>query len=358
MYSLSDAIEDYLSDSAVGLAPSTLASYRALLDRLKFYLRSKHISPYRDVCDILTVELLTGFVQWLSQQPGHRANGDHRPISKVTLSRYLGPLSGLYFYLIRERKVKGSVADSLRLRHAFHQYRKGRQRPLPIVSQSALDNVIKAARRVKANRTNLRHDLIRLRDIAMFEALRSSGMRVNELVQLRRKDFDYREQTAIVKGKGDRERVVFFYPKAFRAMMKYWHARQDSEYGKRETREFPAFIRHDRKVSYRFVPMTTEGVRKVLASLLQQAGIDHHVTPHSFRHGFATRILDRTGDLTIVQELLGHQQIETTRIYARVSSRRMREAHHLAFSIERQPERELDIEAIQDFAFESNAIIL
>jgi site-specific recombinase XerD len=81
-------------------------------------------------------------------------------------------------------------------------------------------------------------------------------------------------------------------------------------------------------------------VRLVFNELARAAGIEIAMTPHSLRHAFATRVLEATGDLAVVQDMLGHSSPATTRIYAKVSSKRMRDAHRAAFGYEGNKEEE------------------
>jgi len=76
----------------------------------------------------------------------------------------------------------------------------------------------------------------------------------------------------------------------------------------------------------------------VFNQLAENAGIEIAMTPYSLRHALATRVLDATSDLALVQDMLGHSSPVTTRIYAKVSSKRMRDAHHTAFGYEQKEE--------------------
>ncbi|HEX7587584.1 MAG TPA: tyrosine-type recombinase/integrase, partial [Anaerolineae bacterium] len=174
-------------------------------------------------------------------------------------------------------------------------------------------------------------DLARLRNIAMLQALRASGMRVGELVGLKRDDLDHRLHTARVTGKGNKQRIVYFDDLAWNAIQAYLKARNDGARG-RALYQLPLFARHDRRVSNKVVPLTTDTVRMVFNVLARDAGIEIAMTPHSLRHAFATKVLEATGDLAVVQDMLGHSSPVTTRIYAKVSNKKMREAHHSAFN--------------------------
>ena len=164
----------------------------------------------------------------------------------------------------------------------------------------------------------------------MLEALRSSGMRVGELVKMQRDDLDHRNHAARVTGKGDKQRIVYFDDIAWQSIQDYLKTRNDGERG-RALYQLPVFARHDRRVGDKILPLTTDTVRLVFNQLAKNAQIEITMTPHSLRHAFATRVLEATSDLAMVQDMLGHASPETTRIYAKVSNKKMREAHRVAF---------------------------
>jgi site-specific recombinase XerD len=228
--------------------------------------------------------------------------------------------------------VEFSASDIERMRDAYAKYRRGFSRPLPkLPPEEAVTGLIDAAIRVKEQPKRPRLELARLRNIAMLQALRTSGMRVGELVGLKRDDLDYRLHTARVTGKGNKQRIVYFDDAAWNAIQAYLKARGDGARG-RALYQQPLFARHDRRASSKVLPLTTDTVRMVFNSLARAAGIQVAMTPHSLRHAFATKVLEATGDLAVVQDMLGHSSPVTTRIYAKVSNKKMREAHHRAFN--------------------------
>jgi site-specific recombinase XerD len=94
----------------------------------------------------------------------------------------------------------------------------------------------------------------------------------------------------------------------------------------------PVFARHDRGAGGRLLPLSTKSVREVVRGLgaaAQQE--DANVTPHRFRAWFATHMVEMTGDLAATQDLLGHESADTTRVYTRVASQRLRDLHRQAF---------------------------
>jgi site-specific recombinase XerD len=95
----------------------------------------------------------------------------------------------------------------------------------------------------------------------------------------------------------------------------------------------PLFVRHDSRALNRPLPLTTQSIRDVVWALAKRAGADElGLTPHRFRAWFATHMVAETGDLAATQDLLGHESADTTRIYTKVASQRLAEAHRRAFS--------------------------
>jgi site-specific recombinase XerD len=326
MLTIETAIQNYLRDLAVGQSAQTVATYSQGLARFREFLEATRHSPAR-AASTLGVDHALECAQWLSEE----REGAAGKIAKATLRTYLTCLSRFYAYLLRSKIIDVSAADLKRMEEAFRNYRRGYHRPLPkLPPDDAVNALLAAARRVKPQPKKPRLELARLRNVAMLEALRSSGMRVGELVGLKRDDLDHRAHTARVTGKGDKQRVVYFDDAAWNAIQAYLKERNDGARG-RALYQLPVFARHDRRASSRILPLTTDTVRMVFNTLARDAGIEIAMTPHSLRHAFATKLLEATSDLAVVQDMLGHSSPVTTRIYAKVSSKRMRDAHRAAF---------------------------
>lgn len=326
MTDVEQAMQNYLRDLGVGQSAQTVETYSQGLKRFSEYLVEVG-RPLVQSCSSLTVEDALAFARWLSEG---RTDGE-RQIAKSTLRTYLTCVSRFYTYLLGAGLIELSASDMVRMREAYRNYRKGFHRPLPkLPPESAVDALLASARHVKPEPGRPRLELCRLRNIAMLESLRSTGMRVGELVGLRRDDVDYQQHSARVTGKGDRQRIVYFDDAAWDAVQAYVGKRSDGARG-RALYQLPLFARHDRRASRRVLPLTTDAVRLVFRQLARDAEMELPLTPHSFRHAFATRLLEATGDLAVVQDMLGHSSPTTTRIYAKVSSKRLREAHHTAF---------------------------
>lgn len=323
---IEEAIERYLRDLAVGQAAQTVQTYSQGLARFKEFLSSTNC-PVTAPASAVSVDLALDCARWLSQE---RQQGTKK-LAKATLRTYLTCISRFYAFLLRERIMELSAADLERMRESFHNYRRGFTRPLPkLPPEEAVNELLAAARNAQPDPSKPRLVLARLRNIAMLQALRSSGMRVGELVGLVRDDLDHRNHTARVTGKGNKQRIVYFDDEAWQAIQTYLRSRADGAKG-RAMYQLPVFARHDRRAGNQTLGLTTDSVRLVFAELARAANIEILMTPHSMRHAFATRVLEATGDLAIVQDMLGHASPATTRIYAKVSNKKMQQAHRTAF---------------------------
>jgi len=160
------------------------------------------------------------------------------------------------------------------------------------------------------------------RDKAIFELLYSSGLRVGELTSLKLHDLDLNNGWVRVFGKGSKERYVPVGSKAVKALEDYLLVRAMIEIrtGRLHSREV-LFI------NSRGGPLSSRSVRRILKSCLDTAGLARDVSPHTFRHSFATHMLHGGADLRSIQELLGHSSLSTTQRYTRVDLGRLMEVY-------------------------------
>lgn len=154
------------------------------------------------------------------------------------------------------------------------------------------------------------------RDRAILEVLYASGLRVSELCQLKIRDVD--DHYVRVKGKGGKERLVPIGQQAIKAVDCYLSFRE----GKEGDREEPLFISLKEKQLDRMT------VWRLVKKYALEAGIKKRIYPHTFRHSFATHLLDHGADLRVIQELLGHASITSTERYTHVSHSHLKEAFH------------------------------
>lgn len=166
------------------------------------------------------------------------------------------------------------------------------------------------------------------RDKAIFEMLYSSGCRVSELASIKFEDMSSAYSSAIVKGKGSKERRVFFEKDAVCAFQKYLVERNE---------KFPKTLKGESGyVPYIFLnqqgkPLSSQGIWYIVTKYSGQEGLNKRVTPHAFRHTFATAMLSCGADIRVVQELLGHSNISTTQRYTHVTTQRLKDVYNQAF---------------------------
>ncbi len=164
-----------------------------------------------------------------------------------------------------------------------------------------------------------------VRDRALLELLYSTGIRLNELLQLRLRDVRLRENTVKVFGKGSKERILPFGQKAKEALQTYLTFRDGLlQRGERRGTIQQFFI------SSRRLPLDAKGVYRIVQKyIVAVSEMDKH-GPHVLRHTFATHLLNRGADLRAVKELLGHESLTTTQVYTHVTVDRLKRIYKQA----------------------------
>jgi site-specific recombinase XerD len=342
---ISKAIERYAHFLRASRSKATADTYATGLNHLCAYLEARDLPPEATDVAALTPHVVTDFVTWLYDYLVEEvADGDERRVSESTKATYFAAVSGFLDYLVVETEqltLDGTAYDSLRRVLGRASRRKSRDKlppdklPSHEVVRMLLEEVHRPLKLPEdlAEGTKQRKRLIRLRNIAIVEALLSSGMRVGELVRLERGHLMYDLRGAMVKyGKGKKDREVLFSERAWAAIQTYLRARQDGVQ-KGPLSSLPVFSRHDRGAGRRVLPLSTRSVQDTFFSLASGAGIleRFHLTPHTLRHYFATEFLSQTGDLALTQYALGHASPATTRIYAKTKREDYRRAHRQVF---------------------------
>ena len=159
------------------------------------------------------------------------------------------------------------------------------------------------------------------RDDALFELIYSCGLRISEACTLQLANVHLDEKLILVRGKGDKERIVPFGDRALEKILVYLNEVRPVLVGQRNVAEL--------FVNYRGEPISRKGVWKRFQELEALSGVDAKV--HTLRHSFATHLLAGGADLRSVQELLGHSDLSTTTIYTHVTDRQLEDAHEKYF---------------------------
>ena len=301
-----DFIEPYLMRCTTGkrLSPNTVRVYKMDLYQYKSYLektKSLSLSP-----DEITKHMLQEYISYMNEK-----------FAVKTVKRKIASLRGFFSYLEDEGYIE--INPFLRLHLRIKE-----PRTLPkVMNLDEMRNILKA---VYSNTIELSYDtrnngkgfiadFLHYRDIFVVELLFASGIRVQELCNIKLKDIDFVNFFVRILGKGDKERKVYFgNPAVIAAFSAY------TQY-----KEYAGF-----KSEYLFLnkfgqKLSTQAVRNLISKYTRLAGIEKNVTPHVFRHTFATLLLEEGVDVKFIQEFLGHSSISTTQIYIHVSDQKGRE---------------------------------
>lgn len=186
------------------------------------------------------------------------------------------------------------------------------KRTVEVISREELERIFRAVNSRAKNG---------LRDTAILETLYSTGLRVSELTKLNRDQVDLKRREFMVRGKGDKPRIVFLSEKAAEAIHSYLTLRDDN---------FKPLFLNNLKVAILADEkrrLSTVSVESIVRKYALKAGIIKKVTPHTLRHSYATELLMNGADIRSVQEMLGHSSITTTQVYTHVTNKKLKEIH-------------------------------
>lgn len=226
--------------------------------------------------------------------------------SERSVLRKLTALRTYYGYLIRRGIASSDPFSGISLRM--------KERRLPsVLTEEEVRELLSVPR----------HGYMDERDHMLFLLIYNSGMRISEALSVDATDFDFPHRRILIRGKGDKERFVFFSESTEQEIKEYIPC---LEAFRREKNGDPdAFFLGSKggRLPLSSAHIIFEKYRKML-------GWQKEFTPHTLRHSFATHLMDRGADIRLVQELLGHESISTTQIYTHVSRQRLRNVYEMA----------------------------
>ena len=275
------------------LAKNTVNSYSSDLGRF-----ARFIGDSRHACDV-TRKDVEAFMAFLTDQG----------LSSRSLARNVACIRGLFRFLKEHNLCQADPVADL----AAPSF----SRPLPVVmSQEDVEKLLDACPMDTPEG---------LRDRAILELLYGSGLRISEALNLGMADVDQEEGICMVRGKGDKQRVVPIGECALDALRVYLQkGRPALLKGRILTRvkgpRNPLFV------TRRGTVISRQGLFKNLKKYAAAAGLDPRISPHKLRHSFATHMIENGADLRTVQSLLGHEDISTTEVYTHVSQKHLHEA--------------------------------
>ena len=284
--------------SVKGVSENTSYNYKCDLQNLSSFLKRRGTRMVETNSDDLRT-----YIRHLNKK-GHKAS---------TVARRISAIRGLYGFLYSDRLVSSDPSLNL------DSYKLGRALPKSISEQEIelLSTVARQDETLEGKRT-----------AAMVDILYSSGIRVSELVSLRFHEVDAmlraREGDVghiVIKGKGGRERLVLLSDIAMESVCAYLKVRKCFiAQGKTESRWLFPGPRYDNHIS-------RQRVGQLLKLLALNAGVDRDkISPHKFRHSFATHLLNNGSNIVFIQKMLGHVNLSTTQVYTHVAREKLKEA--------------------------------
>ncbi len=265
-------------------SPHTIKNYE--LDLLKFNEFVKKTPDKVEVFDI------RAYIVYLSK----------KGLSKTTISRKLSAIRSFFKYLQRKGIVKVNPAQAIPM-----------PKPEKKVPKFLTIDEIKKLLEVKSKRK----DFTSLRNEAILELFYATGMRISELINIKIEDINFKGRLIKVKGKGKKERIVPFGEIALNKLNDYMKMRKIVSI---KDADFVFLNKNGKKLSQRYV-------QKMLKNYKILAGILKDFSPHSLRHSFATHLLERGADLRVIQELLGHESLNTTQRYTHLEIKKIIEEY-------------------------------
>jgi integrase/recombinase XerD len=295
------AIATYLDHLRIerGLSVNSISSYTRDLSKFQSYLTEKSID-----FTSLTEEDISILVGTLSLAG----------LATPSINRFLSSLKGFYKYLALEYQIKNPMID-------ISQFKVARKLPKALT----VDEISRLI-----DSTNNPADPSLLRDRAILEILYGTGARVAELVGLDIHDiskdsFDGEEITIMkLRGKGSKERLVPIGKFALAALDDYLVRLRPALLAKNSQNERALFL------NARGTRLSRQSAWSTVLKAAESVGLQGRVSPHVFRHSYATHLLDGGADIRVVQELLGHASVTTTQIYTLVTIDKVRESYSLA----------------------------
>jgi len=275
---LNDYLEQFIQTlrSEKYYSPHTCSNYRRDLKRFQAYLGERGIEAWERVA--------------FNDVSGFAAQRHRQGRKSRTIARELSSIRSFFQYLIRNGVIERNPALEVSAPKS--------DKPLPKTCDAeSLDRLL---------RVSAASDDLVLRDVAIFELIYSSGLRLAELVGIDLDDIDLAEQTLVVTGKGNKTRYLPMGSKAIAALQRWLKLRP--QYCRAASQQALFLSKQGKRISAR-------NVQSRLKRLIELQALGQPLSPHVLRHSFATHLLESSSDLRAVQDLLGHANIATTQVY-------------------------------------------
>ena len=291
------------------LSRLTLRNYDHYLSRFARWGTEHGVTAPRDI----TIDAVRSFRLWLNRQPARphargAGSGSGGELGRLTQNYHVIAIRALLKYLAK-RDVKTLAADKIELG-------KTERRSVEFLTPEETERLLESA--------GTKDTFTSLRDRAILELLYSTGLRVSELCALDTDQVNAERGEFMVRGKGDKPRLVFLSDRAAEHLRTYL--------GKRKSAMKPLLTRSDstdaaKEADGSDLRLTPRSIQRIIKKYTAAAGLVKDVTPHTLRHSFATGLLRNGADIRSVQQMLGHASITTTQVYTHVTNPQLREVH-------------------------------
>lgn len=278
-------------------SPLTIENYEHYLRRFAGWAANNGVSKPKDI----TIDVVRNYRLWLNR----RTDSHGEPLKRITQNYHVIALRAFSKYLAK-RDIETVPAEKIELG-------KAERRTVEFLSSEECQRLREAA--------GDSGSFISLRDRSILELLYSTGLRVSELTNLDTDQVNTERGEFMVRGKGDKPRVVFLSPEATEWLAKYLEKRGAMK---------PLFVRSPEPKEHpdgSDLRLTPRSIQRIIKKYTAKAGIVKDVTPHTLRHSFATDLLQNGADIRSVQQMLGHASITTTQVYTHVTDQKLREVH-------------------------------
>ena len=297
-------VDSYLRHLTIerGMAKNTLAAYRADLARYSSFLEEKGIEQPGQITELA----ITEFAESLKLKSG---------LISSSVARVLAGVRGLHKFWLLENITTGDVAAAVKPPKSPRNLPKA-------ITVDQIEKLLAAAGPDPADEAAMAADPVRVRDRAMLELLYATGARISELINL---DLDDLVDPTLVRlfGKGSKERIVPVGGYAQRALDAYLVRTRPTLVG--QGKGTPALF-----LNQRGGRLSRQSAWQIISEAARVAELPGEISPHTFRHSFATHLLEGGADVRVVQELLGHSSVATTQIYTLVTVDKLREIYGTA----------------------------
>jgi integrase/recombinase XerD len=285
-------LKEYLAHIKLekNLSQNTVSSYKNDINAFISFLKNSGIDDPSNVSS----DNIGGFFKTLKELG----------LSGTSSARYFSSLKGFFLYLLKNKYIVKNPIEKITAPRI--------SKKLPgVLDINEVDKILSAPKV---------DDKLGLRDKAMLELFYACGTRVSELINLKVNDLFFENEVIRVFGKGSKERLIPIGTSAIRWI---------DEYLKKSR---PLLMKKSKSENILFLnsrgsKLSRMGIWKIIDCYVKEAGIEKDVHPHTFRHSFATHLLEGGADLRAVQEMLGHADISTTQIYTHIDRDYIKQVH-------------------------------